>query len=102
MAELPSQLLARLDADDAAACLRTIDAVGEELAAVYAANVNDHREARGDNAVLFGMKVWVHGDFRITGRLEDDKRAKGRAQQRLLQRARRAAGDRGLQARGHR
>lgn len=75
MAELPSELLARLDADDAAACSRSIDAIGEELAAVYAANVNDHREARGDNAVLFGLKVWVHGDFRITGRLEDDERA---------------------------
>jgi hypothetical protein len=71
MAELPLQLLARLGQQPAAALLSAVDAIGEELAAVYAVNVADHRESRGDNAQLFGLKVWVHGDFRITGRLED-------------------------------
>jgi len=72
MAELPPQLLARLGPKPAAALLSAIEAIGEELVAVYAANVADHRESRGDNAQLFGLKVWVHGDYRITGRLEDE------------------------------
>lgn len=71
MADIPDQLLARLQPEDASALEQAIDAIGEELAAVYAANVADHREARGDNAILFGMKVWTHAEFRISGRFDE-------------------------------
>lgn len=72
MVDLPLQLLARLGSDDATALVDAVDAIGQELGAVYAVNVADHREARGDNSQLFGLKIWVHGDFQITGRFEDD------------------------------
>jgi len=72
MAILPSDLLQRLTKDEAAALIRAIDAIGEELAIVYATNVADHREARGDNSQLFGLKVWVHGRHRATLRFEED------------------------------
>jgi hypothetical protein len=72
MVSLPHPLLGRLAPSEAAALERAVAGIGEELAAVYVANVDDHKESRGDNAQLFGMKVWVHGDFRITGRFEDD------------------------------
>lgn len=71
MADLPPPLLKRLTPIEAAALARAVDTIGEELAAVYAANIQDHRESRGDNAQLFGMKIWVHGDFRISGRFEE-------------------------------
>ncbi len=48
--------------------------IGHELRAVYTANVADHREARGDTAQLFGLKIWVHGDFQVSGRFEDHPR----------------------------
>ena len=72
MAEIPYSLLARLGQPSAAALSSAIDAIGEELAVVYARNAQDHSEARGDNAQLFGQKIWHHGDFRITGRLEGE------------------------------
>lgn len=52
-----------------------VDAIGEELAYVYAQNARDHSEARGDNAQLFGQKIWYHGDYRITLRLDDHSQA---------------------------
>ncbi len=72
MVNLPEQLLDRLSESDALALKRAVQIVGEELHANYRANVADHREARGDNAQLFGMKIWVHGRFRLEGRFEDD------------------------------
>src|SRR4051812_43897626 len=72
MAVLPPHLLARLTPDEAAALHRAVDGIGEDLAHVYAMNVADHSEARGDNAQLFGLKVWVHGRHRFTLRFEDD------------------------------
>jgi hypothetical protein len=72
MAEIPYSLLARLGQQSAAALSSAVDAIGEELAVVYNQNVQDHSEARGDNAQLFGQKIWHHGDFRITGRLEGE------------------------------
>jgi hypothetical protein len=72
MANLPPHLVQRLTTDEAAALHRAIDAIGEELAIVYATNVADHREARGDNSQLFGLKVWVHGRHRFTLRFEED------------------------------
>lgn len=56
----------------ATALRRALVGIGEELAAVYAADVDDHSEARGDNAQLFGLKVWVHGRYRNVLRFEDD------------------------------
>jgi hypothetical protein len=73
MAEIPHGLSQRLSPSDAPALNRAIDAIGEEIAAVYAANVLDHRETRGDNAQLFGMKIWVHGHFQLQQRFEDDE-----------------------------
>ncbi len=72
MAELPDPLLERLGRADGAALGRAVDGIGEELLGVYATSVDEHREARGDNALLFGIKIWVRGEFRLAGRFEDD------------------------------
>jgi hypothetical protein len=69
---LPPLLLQRLAPDEVAALHRAVAGIGEELARVYASNVEDHREARGDNAQLFGLKVWVHGRHRLSLRFDDD------------------------------
>jgi hypothetical protein len=42
------------------------------LGHLYADEVADHREARGDNGQLFGMKLWVHGWFRYEELFADD------------------------------
>jgi hypothetical protein len=68
----PTALTARLTPEQAVSLERAVDAIGEELASVYATNIRDHRESRGDNAQLFGMKIWVHGHFRLQQRFDDD------------------------------
>src|SRR5687768_14604024 len=72
MVSLPAQLLQRLAPEQAGALRRALTGIGEELAAVYSADVADHREARGDDAQLFGLKIWVHGRHRLGLRFEDD------------------------------
>jgi hypothetical protein len=72
MVSLPAPLLQRLPPEEAGALERALTGIGAELAAVYAADVLDHREARGDNAQLFGLKIWVHARHRIGLRFEDD------------------------------
>jgi hypothetical protein len=72
MAAIPDGLAQRLSGIDGQALLRAVDSIGEEISSVYAANVLDHRETRGDNAQLFGMKIWVHGHFRVQQRFEED------------------------------
>jgi hypothetical protein len=69
---LPEHLRSRLSAEDGGAITTAIAVIGEELANVYSADVKDHREARGDNAQLFGLKVWVHGRFRLTLRFDEE------------------------------
>jgi len=72
MIDLPEGLSARLAPAEAASLRQAVAAIGEEFAGVYSANVHDHRESRGDNSQLFGMKVWVHGHFRLQQRFDDD------------------------------
>jgi hypothetical protein len=72
MVSLPDSLLQRFSPEEASTLRRALTGIGEELAAVYATNVADHREARGDDAQLFGLKIWVHGRHRIGLRFEDD------------------------------
>jgi len=52
--------------------MRVLKHLGQELADLYADEVADHREARGDNGQLFGMKLWVHGWFRYEDVFADD------------------------------
>lgn len=75
MVTLPFPLLARLDAETASALREVIDLVGDELAAVHQVNRHDHRESRGDNAQIFGLKNYVHCRFRLEGQLQGDPRA---------------------------
>jgi hypothetical protein len=50
-------------------CYARSIALAKKLADLYADEVADHREARGDNGQLFGMKIWTHGWFRYVGAL---------------------------------
>jgi len=52
--------------------MRVLNVIGQELADLYRDEVADHREARGDNGQLFGMKLWVHGWFRYEELFADD------------------------------
>ena len=52
--------------------LRVLSRLGQELADLYIDEVADHRESRGDNGQLFGMKLWTHGWFRYEDLFADD------------------------------
>jgi hypothetical protein len=65
-------LLAALDQDERDALIRALEVLEKELPNLYAAEVADHREARGDDGQLFGMKIWTHGWFRYEGLFGDD------------------------------
>lgn len=65
-------LLAVLTPEERDGLLRALDMIGQELANLYADEVDDHSEARGDNGQLFGMKLWVHGWFRYEDLFVDD------------------------------
>ncbi len=69
---LPPELLERLEPDDADALRRLVRLVGRELHGLYRATARDHLESRGDNAQLFGMKIWTHGWFRYISLFADD------------------------------
>lgn len=62
---VPAALLTALTRGERAGLLRALDLIGPALADLYADEVADHREARGDNGQLFGMKIWTHGWFRF-------------------------------------
>jgi len=72
MPVLPPELLERLSDEYSAALQRAVKVVGEELAANYRVNADDHKESRGDTARLFGMKIYEHQRFRLEGRFDDD------------------------------
>jgi hypothetical protein len=74
MAHLPQGFTRRLGSGLAADLEKVIDAVGEELALVYAQTCDDHLESRGDNSQVFGLRIWTRGDFRLTGRFEDSNK----------------------------
>jgi hypothetical protein len=74
MATLPFPLLARLDTESAAALRDVVGIVGVELAAVHRINLRDHRESRGDNAQIYGLKNYVHCRFRLEGLLQGNPR----------------------------
>jgi hypothetical protein len=73
IAELPPQLLQRLSSSEAVALDRLCNVFGEELQSVYQDGVEDHRPTRGDNAKIFGIRIYDRLGFRLTGRLAGDQ-----------------------------
>jgi hypothetical protein len=69
MINVPDQLVARLTPNDARQLRALLSVLGEELSAIYTANVRDHRPR--DNANVFGIRVWVHLWSVLRERLED-------------------------------
>ncbi len=53
--------------------MRVLDQIGPALTDLYHDELADHREARGDNGQLFGMKIWIHGWFRYDELFADDR-----------------------------
>jgi hypothetical protein len=70
--DLPPSLLQRLSSDDRAALERFVAGTSAELVRLYRDEVRDHREARGDDAQLFGLKLWKHLWFRLSDLFFDD------------------------------
>jgi hypothetical protein len=70
---VPPELFAALTPEERRGLTRALDRLGQELADLYADEVVDHREARGDNGQLFGMKIWIHGWFRYEELFADDR-----------------------------
>jgi len=60
MPRIPAALAARLDPQSLRSLERLLEAVEQALRSVYSYNVEDYRESRGDDAQLFGFKVWKH------------------------------------------
>jgi hypothetical protein len=73
MPSIPSPLASRLDAVQYAALERLLAATDGALRDVYRANVADYRETRGDDAQLFGLKVWKHLWYALRQTLADDQ-----------------------------
>src|SRR6266849_9649189 len=73
MPSIPRPLSSRLDDDHEAALLRLLEAIDATLRDVYAANVADYRETRGDDAQLFGLKVWKHEWYALAQAIADDR-----------------------------
>jgi hypothetical protein len=73
MPRIPPELAARLGGDDSSALGRFIDAAETTLRLVYEANVADYRETRGDDAQLFGLKVWKHEWYALAQELAEDE-----------------------------
>jgi hypothetical protein len=55
---LPAELRERLHPEVGAALDRLLELVARAMAAVYRDALIDHQESRGDDAQLFGFKVW--------------------------------------------
>lgn len=72
MPHVPPALLARLKSDEAGALQMFLEDVQRELGSLYRDEVADHHEARGDDAVIFGMKLWHHLWFRLENRYFDN------------------------------
>jgi hypothetical protein len=60
MSRVPPSLANRLSEADLVALERFLGHVRETLGSVYSRNVSDYVETRGDDAQLFGLKVWKH------------------------------------------
>jgi len=69
---VPAALLAALTPEEREGLMRVLGHLGQELANLYADEAADHREARGDNGQLFGMKIWTHGWFRYEELFAED------------------------------
>ena len=72
MPTIPPQVAQRLGRPDRAALARLIEVAESTLRHVYEANVADYRETRGDDAQLFGLKVWKHEWYALEQALADD------------------------------
>lgn len=69
---IPSELVARLGPVVCATLERFLRIAELTLAEVYEANVADYRESRGDDAQLFGLKIWKHEWYALGQALADD------------------------------
>src|SRR5262245_45167168 len=72
MPTLPSPLLTRLSPSDRAALDGLLCILDHTLRDVYREAVLDHQESRGDDAQLFGFKVYKHARFALTHATEAD------------------------------
>jgi hypothetical protein len=72
MPSLPPSLLARLSVPERAAADRLTDILGQTLATVYSEALLDHQESRGDDAQLFGFKVYKHERYALMQAVADD------------------------------
>jgi hypothetical protein len=73
VSSVPALLAARLSASELAALQRFLDIADTALRSVYDANVADYMESRGDDAQLFGIKVWKHCWYALEQQLLDDR-----------------------------
>jgi hypothetical protein len=65
MASLPPELLQRLVPPESSALERLIELIERTLKVVYREAVLDHQESRGDDAQLFGFKVYKHERYAL-------------------------------------
>src|SRR4051812_24273323 len=68
---LPAALRARLGDERANRLCELLRVIRDELARVYAMDARDHDPDVGDNANLFGQKIWHHVWFAPEHALED-------------------------------
>jgi hypothetical protein len=61
----------RLNAGELTALHHLLTATDSTLKDVYTANVADYRETRGDDAQLFGLKIWKHEWYALEQALTD-------------------------------
>jgi hypothetical protein len=65
-------LLERLSAAESAALHRLVAVIEETLRSVYREAMLDHQESRGDDAQLFGFKVYKHARYALMQAVADD------------------------------
>lgn len=63
---LPAPLVTRLSADDVAALERLLDALDDLLPRIYREALLDYQESRGDDAALYGLRVYKHLRFELS------------------------------------
>ena len=72
MATIPSALQLRLTPAERSALVKLLEIADDAIRHVYAANVGDYLESRGDDAQLFGLKIWKHIWYELDQALLDE------------------------------
>jgi hypothetical protein len=73
MSSIPTSLLKRLTPVEADALRRLCDAVATILDRVYREALLDHQESRGDDAQLYGFRIYKHVRFSVMQVVADDQ-----------------------------